>query len=170
MIYLLTGPDQTGKTTALAEWADKQQAAGLLQTTCEGRRYLKTLRAGETRALDCVTGGTEETIRIGRFRFSASALAWGRRKLLEAARRSPEWLLIDEVGPLELRGEGLAPAVETVLRERGDSRSPGCHTLLVVRGRLLNAMSDHYAALEGARVIRPGELSSVGNTKREATR
>ena len=163
MIYLLTGPVRTGKTTALAAWAGGRSAAGLLQPVQGGRRLLVAQPSGETRLLECAPG--EEGVAVGRFRFSRAAFAWGRRKLLEAARRSPEWLLIDEVGSLELRGEGLAPAVETVLRERGDSRSPGCHTLLVVRGRLLNAMSDHYAALEDARVIRPSELSSVGNTK-----
>lgn len=161
MIYVLTGPVQTGKTTALAEWVGRRvAAAGLLQPVRGGKRYLKSLPSGEVRPLEC--SGAEDAVQVGRFRFSASVFAWGRRKLREAHEREPEWLFIDEIGPLELRGEGLAPAVETVLCGRGESSRQ--HALLVVRERLLEIVSERYA-LDETRVLRPGELPLIAAPK-----
>lgn len=138
MIALLTGPIQTGKTTALRRaFADAPDAAGVLQPVIDGRRHVLSLASGETRPLEAGPDDEArgEVVRVGRFAFSAAALAWA-RACIDGAAGPDAWLVIDEVGPLELRGEGLADAVgAAIARAR---RPDGPRLLLVVRETLLD--------------------------------
>jgi nucleoside-triphosphatase len=61
--------------------------------------------------------------------------------LLEAvAKPHLNWLVIDEIGPLELRGEGLHPAFNLIF----DKINPPHQIVLVVREHLLSAVFDYY--------------------------
>ena len=42
-------------------------------------------------------------------------MAWGREQLI--ATGSPEWLIVDEIGLLEMEGSGLIPALRTVVTD-----------------------------------------------------
>jgi nucleoside-triphosphatase THEP1 len=54
----------------------------------------------------------------------------------------PRYLVIDEIGPLELSGRGLEPMVSTILENY--ERSPKQHLVLVVRDYLLEKVISHY--------------------------
>ena len=56
--------------------------------------------------------------------------------------RRPKWLVIDEIGPLELRGGGLEPMVGKILNEY--KRTKNNRLIIVVRENLLEKVIEHY--------------------------
>jgi nucleoside-triphosphatase THEP1 len=138
MILILTGPVHGGKTTflerSLARWASRGIVAG---------GFLSVAATGASGAagydlLELKTGcrhpylrreGKPGAERIGPFFFVPEALELARSIIREADPR--EFLVVDEVGPLELLGGGLWPALREALSR------PGLRCLLVVREEIL---------------------------------
>jgi nucleoside-triphosphatase THEP1 len=149
---ILTGPIRTGKTTALARAfpPGATRARGILQPVVEGRRCVCDLAAGEMRPLEAAPGAPGSVV-VGRFCFDAEVLAWAGETVREAAEAAApgEWLVIDEVGPLELRGEGLDAAVRDAVLA---SAARGFALLLVVREGLVERARERYG-LASAQVI-----------------
>ena len=161
MIVVLTGPVRSGKTTALERrFGGDAAAAGILAPDVGGLRHLYSLRAGRAVQLEYRPGEARpgepvaeaDLTRVGRFAFFAAAFAWARGELRAALADPPRTLVVDEVGPLELRrGDGLEPLVGAVVaayRDRPDARA-----LLVVRDALLAEALAHYR-LDAAAVVR----------------
>ncbi|MFK8055289.1 MAG: nucleoside-triphosphatase [Saprospiraceae bacterium] len=135
-IEWITGPVHTGKTTRLTERiADSpEQYCGLLAPIdSEGNRYLHDLVTGERRMLDCAPEA-KDMIVVGPYIFSEAVFAWGRSILLSHQEEYPErTLVIDEIGKLELREQGLAPACWELIDQRNSLKKP---TVLIVRDSL----------------------------------
>jgi nucleoside-triphosphatase len=93
---------------------------------------------------------------IGRFRLLRAAFAQAAACLRRSHAAGHPWIVIDEIGPLELRGEGF----DGTLRGLLDQRPPEQRLLLVVRSEEVAAVVTHYG-LEGCRVISCGELEEV---------
>ncbi|GEM_PF-204024 len=134
-IFLLTGPRGVGKTTvclravALAQQAGFSCAGLLTLREDEDQRVVVSVRTGLRRPL---TTTDPAGVRVGRFLFDPAALAWGAEIL---AQSTPcDLLVVDELGPLELRGEGWAVGLETL--RRGAFRLG----LVVVRPELVEEM------------------------------
>lgn len=90
-----------------------------------GKRYFLDLASKATWPMEAVDGETE-TLSIGRFVFSAT----GFQRAVEVIRDSinkPGWLVIDEIGPMELRGEGFSEILRQCLIERKNN------LLLIIR-------------------------------------
>mmetsp|Transcript_24253 Transcript_24253/g.68787 ORF Transcript_24253/g.68787 Transcript_24253/m.68787 type:complete len:237 (+) Transcript_24253:64-774(+) len=67
----------------------------------------------------CSTEAGSDTVVAGPFVFDAAKFAWARQDLVLNRDRPADWVLIDEVGPLELRRQaGLEPAVSECLGNR----------------------------------------------------
>jgi len=151
MILVLTGPVHGGKTTflerSLARWASCGFAAGgFLSVAGTG-----TGGATEYDLLELRTGcrhpylrreGKPGEERIGPFFFVPETLKLARSIIREADPR--EFLVVDEVGPLELLGGGLWPALREALSR------PCLRCLLVVREEILE---DALAALSPSRTL-----------------
>ncbi len=157
MIAIFTGPIRTGKTTALLSAFPPGQSSGILQPVAGGSRRVLCLRSGQSRALEAGAATPEQDqVRVGRFTFSASTLAWANTCVIDAlgANAGERWIVIDEVGPLELRGAGIAPAVREAVSR---AQSPGGpRVLLVVRDGLVDAVCDTFG-IAGPRVLRLGD-------------
>lgn len=145
VLFLLTGPRGVGKTTVCLRAVARAQQAGfscagvLTLQEDEDRRVVADVRTGMRRPL---TTTDPSGIRWGRFLFDPAALAWGAEIL---ARSTPcDLLVVDELGPLELRGEGWAVGLETL--HRGAFRLG----LVVVRPELVE---EAQARLPGARIL-----------------
>jgi len=153
-VTIVTGPIHSGKTTRLSAWIAEQQAAGVridgvLAPIVDGRRHLRSIADDSSRCLELAPGAgppAADEVRIGPHRFSAAVFAWARELLIAAvdpaAERRPQLIVIDEIGPLELRGEGLEPAVSRVLASRESSAS--VRLILVVREGLVDRVIEHY--------------------------
>lgn len=160
-ICILTAPVQAGKTTALMNWAaQKENIGGILAPDAGGLRRLYTLHNRQLADFQLPPAAVAaappaEVIAVGKFRFSASAFALARQAIAECLEHPFEWAVIDEVGKLELQGEGLEPAVgQAVAHFKRPGAAGGL--LLVVREALLEEVIKHYG-LEECRVIRLGE-------------
>ena len=74
---------------------------------------------------------------VGRYTFSGNAFNWANQVLKEAA-RSPEikWLVIDEIGPLELQGKGFTPAFDSIM----EGLRPDLTLVLVIREKMAESI------------------------------
>jgi nucleoside-triphosphatase THEP1 len=138
MIFILSGPVHGGKTTllenSLAGWASRGLAFGgflsvaVLDGADETEYDLLDLKEGRRLPFLRRTGEPDAE-RTGPFFFVSRTLDLARAIILRA--KPGELLIVDEVGPLELSGKGLWPALREVIF-RSDMRS-----LLVVREEIL---------------------------------
>jgi nucleoside-triphosphatase THEP1 len=138
MILVLTGPVHGGKTTflerSLARWASCGIApVGFLSVAVTGASGatgydLLELKSGRRHPY-LRREGKPDAERIGPFFFVPSTLELARTIIREADPR--ELLVVDEVGPLELLGGGLWPALREALSR------PGMRCLLVARKEIL---------------------------------
>ena len=144
MIYILTGDIRTGKTTALLEWVSGiTDVDGVLCPDGEnGKRYFLKIKSQEKFELE-VEFESEKTIAIGPFYFLKSVFDEANKYLLEANdRRGFRYLVIDELGKLELKNEGLHKAAKKLIPDFICNENK--HVVLVVRTSLLEAIINHY--------------------------
>ncbi len=138
MVHIYSGPIQSGKTTRISNWLkNRPEADGILAPIRHGKRHLQRIINGESRCLQ-PPQNPADSLAIGRFLFSRATFKWGREQLYNIKPLTP-WVIIDEIGKLELQGEGLEPAVSFLL----DS-NPARNIILVVRDSLLEQAIGHY--------------------------
>lgn len=73
----------------------------------------------------------EEALVVGRFRFSRNSFNKATRLLRDSINKEG-WLVLDEIGPLELKGEGFSDILKRIINEREEK------ILLVVRKTLVD--------------------------------
>lgn len=85
-----------------------------------------------------------ETLEIGRFHFLLRTFQRAREELLYCLQNKPEWLVVDEVGKLEIKqNKGLEPALTQVINHYKQAETKG-NLLLVVRDYLVSEVIEHY--------------------------
>jgi len=144
-IFILSGPVHSGKSTRLNEWIEERNdVAGILAPIIRGLRNLQDITSGEKRCLEKSgkSNDSEDDLAIGNYIFSSSVFHWGKQVLKKSADEKINWLVIDEIGILELQGRGLEPAVSSLINLKWD-RAPQ-NILLVVRERLVEKVIKHY--------------------------
>lgn len=136
-VYILTGQVQTGKTTSLLQWAEKRKDVyGILTPVINGKRVFMDAHSKETFAMEAGENETA-TITVGRFIFSKNNFD----KAIQCIDNNMEkdgWLIIDEIGPLELRGEGFHDVLRKVVEKRTGK------TILVVREGLVQQVQGYF--------------------------
>ncbi len=148
-IILYSGPKHSGKTTALQSWASERTGtAGLLTPVIEGQRWFQDLQTGALFPMEALEG--EEALPVGRYQFSKASFDRACRILREAARLPSAVIIVDEIGPLELRGEGFARVVRELIAAPG--RGP---LVLVIREELRDAVTGYFSIPEAALVLSP---------------
>lgn len=165
MLLILTAPIQTGKTrwleALISELASRGVASygvvapGRWHRESEGGELVKDgidnvlLPSGECVRLAEAARGHDGTAGLG-WSFDANALARVDSHFVELASQvdgAPGLLVVDELGPLELkRGEGLVHAVE--LLERGPAPA-WPHAIVVVRPALVLLAKERFQAAWG---------------------
>ena len=122
-LILWVGPKHSGKTAAAAALVELARdegfrVAGILSLSVyEGDTLtgfdVMDLAAGARVPL--ARRDEPGAIQAGSFGFRAEGIEHGRTALASEAARSADLVLVDEFGPLELRGEGWRPAVDELL-------------------------------------------------------
>lgn len=150
MIFILTAPVQSGKTTSLLQWStQRNDVHGILTPVVAGRRVFMNAATKEQFAMEAT--GNEEAFSIGRFVFSKS----GFNKAAQIIRDTIDensWLIIDEIGPLELRGEGFFDVFKEVLVRRKQK------LLLVIREGLVNEVKEKFSVTGSVIINNPENL------------
>jgi nucleoside-triphosphatase THEP1 len=136
MIYILSAPIQTGKTTSLINWsAQREDVYGILTPIKNGKRVFMNAHTREEFTMEAENG--EETFDVGRFHFSKKnfekAVCIIRNDMLK-----PGWLVIDEIGPLELKGQGFHDVLIELLHVKKEK------IILVVREGLVQQILEHF--------------------------
>lgn len=152
-LVILTGQRGTGKTTlclALAEWARQQGwKVGGIVSLSEGEqreRYRVRDLLSRDESLLAQQGATGE-VKVGNFSFTMEGVELGRRALERALAEDVDLLIVDEVGPLELKGGGWAP-----LLDRLHTRTRGI-TIWVVRPELVAEVQRRYPLFAEGMVV-----------------
>jgi nucleoside-triphosphatase THEP1 len=126
-VVVVTGPSNGGKTETVRAAAEQLRSsevsiAGFVQPGefAEGRKVgfrLRDVATGEEAPLATLLGERSEGEFGTRFQFSDEGFRLGREALARSASESV--VIIDELGPVELRGQGHMPAVRTALAVPG---------------------------------------------------
>lgn len=116
-LILLVAPLQSGKTTSLIGWsAERKDVYGILTPVVNGKRMFMD---AHTRQLFLMEARTDETgtLEVGKYVFSKKNFERA-RQIISGAIHKEGWLVIDEIGPLELKGEGFSEVLKEVLLQR----------------------------------------------------
>jgi nucleoside-triphosphatase THEP1 len=139
MLLILSGPVHSGKTSLLRRLLPKLKEQGIL---VDGFLSPAVVINGETIGYDFFDLKDEKTIpyirregesgwqQVGPFFLIPEVLEQAKRKILR--HDDSRMLIIDEVGPLEIQGEGTWPALSAVLAK------PAVRCLVVVRSSALD--------------------------------
>ena len=142
-IYIFTGEIKSGKTTRLQKFISENPCTdGILAPVINGKKHLVRIKTNETKLLD--HDGVDKSVtltKICSYDFIKSVFDWGQKELYDAYLQEPSWLIIDEIGPLELKGEALEPMVSKILN---DGKPADTKIILVVRNFLLEKVIEHY--------------------------
>ena len=138
-IYILTGPIRSGKTSALLRWiAEQKSIGGILTPDINGDRVFQILPGNLI--LPMLANLEEETMEVGRFRFSKNSFQKAIQSIYRSLEEKKDWIVIDEIGPLELRGEGFADVLHDMIR----NKERDYKILLVVREGLVEKVMDYF--------------------------
>lgn len=135
-VYILTGNIQTGKTTALLNWCkNRTDVSGIATPVINGKRFFLNIATANTFKMEAAK--TElDTLNIGRFRFSKEGFHTANTILQQ--QNNSKYIVVDEIGPLELKQQGLYPSVQFLLAENKNN------LILVVREKLVTAVIDFF--------------------------
>lgn len=159
-VFLITGPQGSGKTSLLLALADELRSHGRRPG---GVAAPVVLDRGERIGYDLVDLETRERIALARttiaptgitagpFTFVPASLASGEHALATAMYHGCDVIALDEIGPLELAGKGWARALDPLLASRS-------RVLLVVRPDLVREVTDRWN-LTLLEVWKPGETT-----------
>jgi nucleoside-triphosphatase len=147
-LFILSAPVRSGKTTALNNFSKGKNCMGFLTPDINARRVLQDVETGKAVPFEA-TGdvGNVGTQSIGKYTFYQSAFDEGSRIISHALSRKPDWLIIDEIGPLELQGKGFHDILQTVLPQYTRSGGTG-NLVLVIRDSLLKQVCEHYQIVD----------------------
>ena len=152
MIFVLTAPVQSGKTTSLINWsANREDVYGILTPVVNGKRVFMNAHTIEQFPMEANEGG-EEILTVGKFVFSQTNFNKA-IQIIDNAIYKSGWLIVDEIGPLELRGEGFTEVVKEVVGRRKEN------TLLVVREGLAQQVKAYFNLQQAIIIARADELT-----------
>ena len=147
-IYIITGPIKSGKSTRLFDWVSNQpEAAGILSLLIDGKKYLYSISEKEKK---CLETAKENAVKVGRYMFDPDVFYWAQKQLIKELNIAKGYLIIDEIGFLELNGEGLEPMLSNILKKT--VKRDDITLLLVVRESLVNQIIEHYK-LDNIKII-----------------
>ena len=149
-VYIVTAGRGEGKTTFVRAYAARMAEGGrsvggivcpaILQ---DGQRIgydWMDLRCGRQRPLARVVGAPGSGPVVGRYRFDEAAIAEGNAAIMSAVSDDLDVVIVDEIGPLEFRGQGWAPALERVLQTAARTQE----MLVVTRPSLVDQLAARF--------------------------
>ncbi|MBK8699688.1 MAG: NTP transferase domain-containing protein [Saprospiraceae bacterium] len=143
-LIILTGKVRSGKTTALSSFLNNQwKQTGFVCPDLNGKRLLIELQSKIQHTFQTDEFTIEPTIQIGKFIFFASVFERAKEIISSGIAADSGWFVVDEIGPLEIRGEGLEPALGDFITYH-KNHPKDLALILVVRDKLLDAVIQKY--------------------------
>jgi nucleoside-triphosphatase THEP1 len=124
-----------------------------------GKRKIQVINSGEVIDLECndPENCREEQVRVGRFFFHEKAFQQANAILLDSLLLNPDWIIIDEVGILELEGKGFYESVSRIA-EAFNKKAMAGKLLLVVRESLYREVTTFFRIGDHRLVDTPDKL------------
>lgn len=147
-IYVFSRPINSGKTTELLQWSNKQKNIyGVLMPDINGSRKMLDLHTKNIFDIEYTnSSNTAEPLTIiGRFRFYTAAFDKANQIIIDALAQNPAWLVIDEAGKLEIDGKGFYPSI--IKAAEFYNNNPG-NLLVTVREGLLAEVVSYFNLAE----------------------
>jgi nucleoside-triphosphatase THEP1 len=145
-IYIISGETRSGKTTFLksvvSELKNKDQKVGGIVAhgiDKNGERFgfeIENVETGQ-KSLLCSREFIPGSIPTGRFYFYKKGFEFGKKALIENL-ENLDWLVIDEVGYLELKGDGWFESIEKAMKQSG------LNMIWIVRKRILEEVLNQW--------------------------
>lgn len=103
-VYILSNALHSGKTTLLNNWIkNRNDVTGFLSPKIGGKRHFQNIETDETRLLEV----EYSKLKIGKYHFDELVFQWAFDCLKKQFANDKEWIVIDEIGPLEIKfGKG----------------------------------------------------------------
>jgi len=139
-IFILSGPTNSGKTSKLLEWCkNRKDVYGILTPKINGKRIFQNVNTGEQFEMEACEN-EEKILSVGKYVFSTKSFEQATFILKEASNKKNGWLIVDEVGPMELKGEGFSTQLKQVLLKKADTLK----VIIVVRETLVEEVVNHF--------------------------
>ena len=156
MLFLLTGPINSGKSSAVAQIAQRLREEKI---AIGGIVSLPILQSGIKIGFDALCLSTRKTANLARFKtlvrnptladiaigqwiIFVEGIKFCNQQIEETLQNNPQIIIIDEIGPIELQGKGFRPVLDKILL--GQEKLP-FHLLLVVRISLVEEVRRLYS-------------------------
>ena len=137
--YILTGEIHSGKTTAITTWlTGRHDVYGILTPKIEGTRFFVDAHTKEQFAMEA-SKEENEVLEIGRFRFSKNGFEKA-SAILMACSNNEGWLVVDEIGPLELQRKAFYETIKKIIEMNNQKMKK----LLVVRQTLVDEVVSFF--------------------------
>lgn len=152
-IYILTGPVRSGKTTAIMNWLSlRNDAHGILSPDINGERMFYNICTKEIFPMLAVEN-EKSVFEVGKYIFSKKNFDKACAIITDALDKEG-WIVIDEIGPLELRKEGFAFVLGKIISSNRRS------VLLVIRDNILSEVITTFQ-LDQPTILQIPEMRSL---------
>ncbi len=146
-LFVITGEVDSGKTALLHKVINLLQIenigiCGIVSVSDEREKfvyYVKDISSGISTVL-CTQKKIENAIKIGRYYFYSEGLSFGSQVLLKC--KDSNLVIVDEVGPLELRNKGWAKALQFLFAQSNAIQ------IWTIRKKLVYDVLKHYNIAE----------------------
>ena len=151
--FILTGPVETGKTTSLVKWSEnRDDVFGILTPVVNGKRTFMNVHARHLFDMEA-TEEEKEIVTVGRFIFSK--INFDRAmQIIRSAKDKNGWLIIDEIGPMELRGEGFREVLKEIIASGNEKQK----IILVVREGLVDKVKESFQLKDAVVINKASDL------------
>jgi len=153
---IVCGPVHSGKTSAVNDFLKTQSnVSGILTPDVDGLRVLKDLETGMVYPFQVNNDDMRAVTQIGKYKFLNSTFELARAILSTLALKTPETIVVDEIGKLEMQDAGFEPALGQLISKHRNSNTT---LILIIRDTLLAAAIEKYH-LQDAEILKadPGE-------------
>jgi len=143
MVIIFSGPICSGKTTNLQKWAEKEDSVGgILMPVKSGKRCFYSVASRETYQAEINPDKYNGNIvNIGKYLFSEEEFKRANREITKSFGEYKN-IIIDEIGPLELLGNGFCASLEYILKNK--ETLDKTNLILVVREGMTDKVANYF--------------------------
>lgn len=142
-VVILSGLIQSGKSTTVMEWIRGKNVGGFLTPTLDGRKVFYAIAAGTYHPYE-LEKLQEDSVVVGRFILDGAAFTLARELINESLNSCVHWIVLDEIGLLELQNKGHHLLFQELL-----ARSKSC-VLVLVRSSLVAEVIAKYGLTDSS--------------------
>jgi nucleoside-triphosphatase THEP1 len=141
-ILIYTNPIHSGKTQRLLAWcAHQNNVGGILMPVVNEKRYFYNIGSNEYFLAEDESLSSAQTLQIGKYKFSRKCFDIANQLITKAIIENHRYVIIDELGFLELEKKGLYSSWQFALRAI-ENRKFTNTLLLVVRDSLIKNITE----------------------------